>query len=300
MKLILGDCLEEMKKIPDGSVDCVITSPPYWALRDYGVDGQIGREGTYGEYINNLCDIFDEVKRVLKNEGTCFVNIGDTYGGTGSKGNHKDPKYPDGRNGQAVSLSKDVEHKSLLQIPSRFAIEMANRGWILRNEIIWHKPNAMPSSAKDRFTVDFEKVYFFTKGKRYFFEQQFEPYTKPMNRWGGVKLKADGQSEWDKGTGQDSYRERSLRPNPSGKNKRAVWSINTKAYGRGHFATFPEKLVEPMILAGCPVGGVILDPFMGAGTTAVVALKNKRQFIGIELNPEYIKIAESRVSQINP
>lgn len=297
-EIIQGDCLEILRTLPNESVDCVVTSPPYWALRDYGVSGQLGLEPTFNEYVKRLCDMFDEVKRVLKKEGTCWVNLGDTYGGTGDKRESKDPKYKEGRNGQSVAINKSAVHKCLCQIPSRFAIEMCNRGWILRNKIIWHKPNVMPSSATDRFTVDFEEVFFFTKNKDYYFEQQFDEYKKPLDRWGGEKLEADGQSNWDKGTGQKSYRDRNMRPNPKGKNKRTVWSINTKGYSEAHFATYPESLIEPMIKAGCPKYGLVLDIFMGAGTTGVVAKKQGKNYLGIELNPEYIKIAEKRISNI--
>jgi len=298
-KVIQGDCLEVMKTLPDNSADMVLTSPPYWALRDYGVDGQLGREETFQGYITKLCDIFDECKRILKDGGTCWVNIGDTYGGTSDKKDCKNPKWK-GRNGQSTSINKLVTEKCLCQIPSRFAIEMTNRGWILRNEIIWHKPNAMPSPVKDRFTVDFEKVFFFTKGRKYFFEQQFDEYTKPMNRWGGEELKANGKSEWDNGTGQDTYRTRNFRPHKSGKNKRTVWSINTKPSKEPHFASYPEKLIEPMIKAGCPVGGVILDPFFGIGTTGIVAIKNNRNYIGIEISKEYIEIINKRFTTLKP
>lgn len=295
-QVIQGDCLEVMKDIPDKSIDMILTSPPYWALRDYGVENQLGQEKTFQEYINKLCDMFDEVKRILKDSGTCWVNIGDTYGGTGDKKDSKDPKYKDGRNGQSKALNKSATAKCLCQIPSRFAIEMTNRGWILRNEIIWHKPNAMPSPVKDRFTVDFEKVFFFTKSKKYNFEQQFDEYTKPMNRWGGEELKADGESDWDNGTGQVTYRKRNFRPYKNGKNKRTVWSINTKPSKEPHFASYPEALIEPMIKAGCPVNGVVLDPFFGIGTTGIVAKKNNRNYIGIEISPEYIDIINKRLT----
>jgi len=297
-EIIKGDCLEVMKDIPDKSIDMVLTSPPYWALRDYGVENQLGREKTFQEYINKLCDLFDEVKRILKDNGTCWVNIGDTYGGTGDKKDSKDPKYKDGRNGQSKALNKSATAKCLCQIPSRFAIEMTHRGWILRNEIIWHKPNAMPSPVKDRFTVDFEKVFFFTKSKKYHFEQQFDEYTKPMNRWGGEELKADGESDWDNGTGQVTYRKRNFRPYKNGKNKRTVWSINTKPSKEPHFASYPEKLIEPMIKAGCPVNGIVLDPFFGIGTTGIVAKKNNRNYIGIEIAQEYVDIARARIKSM--
>jgi len=298
--IIQGDALEQLKKLSDESVDCVVTSPPYWALRDYGVEGQLGLEPTFQEYITKLCNIFDEVKRVLKKSGTCWVNMGDTYGGTGS-GQKDTGKH--GYTPEAMATTKNkpqskLQGKSLIQIPSRFAIEMTNRGWILRNEIIWYKPNGMPSSAKDRFTVDFEKVFFFVKSKKYWFETQYEPYTEDLDRWGGEKLKADGESTWDEGTGQDTYRDRNMRPNSNGRNKRCVWRINTKPFKEAHFAVYPEKLIEPMIKAGCPEDGVVLDPFFGAGTTAVVAQKLNRKWLGIELNPEYIEIAEERLKNI--
>ena len=302
MKIIHGEAKAEIHKLKKESIDCIVTSPPYWALRDYGSKSQLGLESTLGEYISKLCDVFDAVKRVMKPTGTCFVNIGDTYfGGGRNRGNSKPhPKGVRGLTnlGDAVPGPKG-QSKSLAQIPSRFAIEMANRGWILRNEIIWHKPNCMPASVRDRFTVDFEKIFFFVKNKKYYFEQQLEPYTAPMNRWGGEKLKADKKSQWDKGTGQETYRERNMRPNQKGRNKRSVWKIPTKPFSGAHFATFPEALIRPMIIAGCPQGGVVLDPFAGAGTTVIVAEQENRNGIGIELNAEYIKIAQKRFDNLN-
>jgi site-specific DNA-methyltransferase (adenine-specific) len=285
-----GDVLEVLKTFNSSTIDCVITSPPYWNLRDYGVVGQLGLEKTPEEYIDNICNVFDEVKRTLKDTGSLFVNLGDGY----------------------------LPNKSLSQIPSLFSIEMMNRGWILRNEIIWHKPNAMPSSAKDRFTVDYEKIFFFTKiSKNYYFKQLLDPYTKPLERWGGDTLEpVEGASTWEEGTGQKSYRRRNFRPNPNGKNKRTVWSINTQSSSNKHYATYPEQLVEFPISVGCPevcckkcglsdcncdegfVEGLVLDPFMGSGTTAVVSLKSNRSFVGIELNPEYIDIANERISKL--
>ncbi len=322
-KILQGDSLEVLKTLPSESVDCVITSPPYWALRDYGVEGQLGLEPTFQEYITKLCDMFDEVKRVLKKEGTCWVNLGDTYSSQSSYSENgrqgfeektanmskimqaqktrfgKDGKVSKGYSGRGRGST--VPEKSLCQIPSSFAIEMSNRGWILRNEIIWHKPNCMPSSVTDRFTVDFEKVFFFVKNKKYWFEQQFDKYTEPMNRWGGDNLEAKGKSVWDEGTKQDTYRDRNMRPDERGKNKRSVWNIATKPFAEAHFATFPEKLIEPMILAGCPNDAIVLDIFMGAGTTAVVAKKNQRNYLGIELNPAYIEIANRRINGVtNP
>lgn len=274
----------------------MITSPPYYALRDYHCDGQLGSEETYQEYLSKLLTIFDEVKRVVKEEGTIWVNLGDTYASNGS--DRFDIKKYGGKEGLHCGRGRTKEYpsKCLFMIPERFAIEMINRGWILRNEIIWHKPNCMPSSVKDRFTVDFEKVFFFVKQPmEYYFEQQLESYTEPLDRWAGQIVRDDYKTKID----QFAIQERSgrnMRPNPDGRNMRTVWSINTKPFPKAHFATYPEKLIEPMIKAGCPEKGIVLDPFIGSGTTGVVALKLNRQFIGIELNPEYIKIAEKRLA----
>lgn len=305
-KIYQGDALSVLKTFEDNSIDCCITSPPYWGLRDYGVDGQIGNENDFNEFITKLIEIYTEVYRVLKPEGTCFVNLGDTYGGSGSgtTKNADTNKYienskqvyvlPNGTS-KASKFRGTTLNKSLLMIPERFALNMLDSGWILRNQIIWHKPNQMPSSATDRFTVDFEKIFFFVKQQKYYFEQQLEPYTEPMNRWAGDNLEAKGNSDWDKGTGQTTYRNRNMRPNPEGKNMRTVWSINTEPFSEAHFATYPTILVSRMIKGGCPDNGVVLDPFFGSGTTGVVARKLNRNYIGIELNHDYIKIAQKRL-----
>lgn len=182
-------------------------------------------------------------------------------------------------------------------IPYRFAWLMVENGWILRNIINWHKPNQMPQSAKDRFTVDFEPIFFFAKQPKYYFEQQLEPYEKPLDRWGGESLVAKGNSTWDNGTGQKSYRHRNMRPNPEGRNMRTTWDINTEPFNKAHFAVYPEKLVSRMILSGCPENGTVLDPFLGAGTTAIVSRKLNRNYIGFELNPDYVKIIHERINE---
>ena len=307
-KLILGECLTELKKLNGESVNCCVTSPPYWALRDYGVDGQLGLEHTFQEYIDKLCDIFDEVKRVLKKDGTCWVNLGDTYGGSGKgAGGYSNKSTLQGYTGEhtkgrtmakenwnfkkAPKTENDVS-KSLCQIPSRFSIEMCNRGWILRNEIIWHKPNSMPSSVKDRFTVDFEKLFLFVKNKKYWFETQREPHQ--TEEW-----KTRNMSKRKKNDSNKQYQKHSHGPqyyHPEGRNKRTVWEINTKPYKGAHFAVFPEELIKTPIKAGCPKGGIVLDPFCGSGTTGVVAKKQGKEFIGIELNPEYIEMAKQRIA----
>ena len=311
-----GDCLEVLKDMESESVNCVMTSPPYWALRDYGVEGQLGLEPTFQEYINRLCDIFDEVKRVLRKDGTCWVNIGDTYSGNSSysskgragfeqkEGNIKewlDPKLPARKRARQLVDMDGIENKCLCQIPSRFSIEMCNRGWILRNELIWYKPNCMPSSVKDRFTVDFEKIFFFVKNKRYWFETQYEPHEwlEKEKRRKNFNKKISYNSKYPKGVGATqrfTENSRAERYNKEGRNKRCVWKITTKPFKGAHFAVFPEKLVETPIKAGCPKGGTVLDPFSGAGTTGVVAKKLGRNFIGIELNSEYVKMSEDRIA----
>jgi DNA modification methylase len=310
--IIHGEAKTVLSHLPNECVDSCITSPPYWGLRDYGVDGQIGKENTPEMYITALLDIFSEVDRVLKSNGTCFINMGDTYagGGAGTTRNAdieqylKNSKYsyilPNGAAKSAVYRGTNRQ-KSLLMIPYRFAWQMVeNSGWKLRNIINWHKPNQMPCSAKDRFTVDFEPVFFFSKNTQYYFEQQFEPYSTPLNRWGGTNLDTtQSKSSWSEQTGQNLYRNRNMRPNSKGRNMRTTWSINTQSFKGNHFAVYPERLVERMVLAGCPAGGVVLDPFAGSGTTCVVAQRTGRNYIGIELNPEYVEIAKNRLRTVN-
>ncbi|HDY87920.1 MAG TPA: site-specific DNA-methyltransferase, partial [bacterium] len=305
-----GSSLDILKTLPTESVDMCITSPPYWGLRDYVSDGQLGLEPTLQEYINKLCYIFDEVKRVLKPEGTCWVNLGDTYGGANSRasfggrarfGTKREGTYQKGQD------------KSLCQVPSHFAIEMTNRGWILRNEIIWHKPNCMPTSVKDRFTVDFEKLFFFTKSKKYWFEKQFEPLTESSDVYYRKMLRKNKQYNTKKPylkntpycskhnqanlvSQTDPHRQefdiKSMNHTlQKGRNKRCVWRIPTKPYKGAHFAAYPPDLIETPIKAGCPDGGIVLDPFMGSGTTGVVSKQQNKNYIGIELNEEYINIA---------
>lgn len=295
---INADCLSALKHLASESIDCVVTSPPYWGLRNYNTNpiiwdgkkdckhhwvknfcthcnawrGELGAEPDYDLYINHLCSIFDEVQRVLKPTGTCWINLGDIY----------NPK-----------------NKSLLLIPTKFADEMINHGWILRNTIIWHKPNAMPHSVKDRFTVDFEYLFFFVKSQKYYFEQQFEPIQESTLKKAKSKVN-DNKSHFYQGMSKHNYEKFQQRilydPTYKGRNKRSVWNISTVPFKGAHVATYPPKLIEIPIKAGCPKNGIVLDPFMGSGTTAVVAKKLHRNYIGIELNPEYIKMAEGRIN----
>lgn len=294
-KIIEGNCLTVLKTLPDNSVDCCITSPPYWGLRDYGHSEQLGSEKHFKDFVNNLCNVFDEIKRVLKDTGTCFVNLGDTYGTqSGSMGTGLiEPKY--GHNESRDFKQPNINmHKSLCLVPERFAIEMVDRGWTIRNQIIWHKPNQMPSSATDRFTVDFEKIFFFVKQPMgYYFEQQLEKsiwaeFDKRSEIKGGVK--SNGKTATGNyATNKVAYTEGGMR------NVRTTWSVNTEPNSEAHFATYPQRLVERMIKAGCPENGLVIDPFFGSGTTGIYARKVNRNFVGIELNPEYVEIANKRL-----
>jgi site-specific DNA-methyltransferase (adenine-specific) len=307
-KIICGDTLKILRTLPDESVDCVITSPPYWALRNYNVEGQIGLEPTIEEYLEKLANVFREIYRVLKPEGTAWVNFGDTYANKTKGGQKNKPQHNifDSLNRRAtfaqLKPNLNIRPKSLCLIPSRFALQMIEAGWILRNEIIWHKSNVMPQSFRDRFTVDFEKLFFFTKSGKYFFDQQFEPLKNPER----LKKPYRNPNNFHKWQNADKTlpinHEAMERSRPrvlkTGRNKRCVWSIGTSQFKGEHFAVFPERLVETPVKAGCPDGGIVLDPFMGSGTTAVVARRLGKQFIGIDLNPDYVTLAEQRLSQM--
>jgi len=260
-------------------------------LQKYFEPAELGLEPTFQEYINKLCDIFDEIKRALKKEGTCWVNLGDTYMNDSSYSKAGRQGYGNDKVGMIYKDDSQCPKKSLCQIPSRFAIEMTNRGWILRNEIIWHKPNCMPSSVKDRFTVDFEKIFFFVKNKKYWFETQYEPHQAPLGKPRAFAKKGNDDRN-DTGRIYNPQKDTSTQ----GRNKRCVWKITTKPYKEAHFAVFPEDLVRTPIKAGCPKGGIVLDPFCGSGTTGVVAKKLGRNFIGIDLNPEYLELAKKRIN----
>lgn len=312
MYFIQGSCLEELKKMKDESVDCIITSPPYYGLRDYGVDGQIGLEPSLNEYLEKMLQITAELKRVLKKEGTMWWNHGDSYSRPAGKGGSgtPDPRYSRGQGYVGNDTSKYYPEKSLILQAHRLAIRMVDeQGWILRNQIIWHKPNVMPQSVRDRFTVDFEPVFFFSKSKKYWFETQYEPRTvsdeaalkklkvsKVTKKIFGTTLQQG--ANWKQGGLAEYKITHEPYVNPLGRNKRTVWKIPTKPFKEAHFATFPEALVEPMIKAGCPPNGIVLDPFAGAGTTCLVARKLGRDFIGIELNSQYIEIAKRRLLTI--
>jgi len=310
-RIIHGDCLEVLKTLDGNSIDCCVTSPPYWGLRDYGVEGQLGLENTPEEYIEKLVSVFREVKRVLKREGTLWLNLGDSYSGSmkgiGSDGTaYAGKKQVTNRGSVGIYHEKPpstnaigLKPKNLIGIPWHVAFALQADGWYLRSDIIWHKPNPMPESVRDRPTKAHEYIFLMSKSSRYYYDQDSvrEKYIEPINRWGGQHIRnVKNKSSWDEATGQLTYRQRNMRPNSKGRNKRTVWTVSTKPFREAHFATFPPDLIKPCILAGCPSGGLVLDPFFGAGTTGLVAMKAGRHFIGIELNEEYIEIAKKRLN----
>ncbi len=304
--VINGDALTVLRTLPDNSVNCCVTSPPYYALRDYGVDGQIGREETPTLYVARLTEIFREVRRVLMPDGTLWLNIADTYCGKGNQGDFLDPKYPNGRTGQTVALNGKVENckpKDMIGIPWMLAFALRNNGWYLRSDIIWQKENPMPESAKDRPSRCYEHVFLLSKSRKYYFDMYSiaEPIAETTaRRMMGARSVTSKHSEPI--PGQDKVQKinmprdaNSITDIPTTRNKRDVWVINTYPYHGGHFAAFPPKLAETCISAGCPVGGVVIDPFLGSGTTALVAKSLGRHYIGIELNADYCTLAENRI-----
>lgn len=317
-KIYQGDAFQVLQTLPDNIINCCVTSPPYYGLRDYEVEGQIGQESTPEEYIDNLVEIFREIKRVLKDDGTIWVNIADSYAGsnkgTGTKvlslkqNGNRGANYAQHRNSKnIISKVKGCKAKDLIGIPWLLAFALRNDGWYLRQDIIWSKPNTMPESVKDRLTKSHEYIFLLSKSKKYYFDNKIirEPCSESTiidyKRRKTLNNKGNGSNTYQK-IRHDLYRSRSAYIAPDFlRNKRDVWVINTKPYkNKGeHFATFPEALIEPCILAGCPKGGIVLDPFIGSGTTGVVANKNDRNYIGIELNEVYCKIAQNRIQRTN-
>jgi len=295
------DALALLAALPDASVDCVVTSPPYYGLRNYKVDGQIGLEDTPQAYVARLAELFREVRRVLKDTGTCWINLGDSYVGATSQ--HRDGGSQ-GHNNLAM--------KQLIGIPWRVAFALQDDGWILRSDIIWHKPNPMPESVTDRPTKAHEYVFLLAKEPRYYYDAEAikeravngDP-TSPRGSEGVIGSANGGRRDRRAGKGRFEYsgkydgsgdEQRAFVVIKEFRNKRSVWTVPTKPNPEAHFATYPDELITPMILAGCPPGGVVLDPFMGSGTTALVARKLGRRFVGSELNPDYVAIANKRLS----
>jgi len=304
-RIIQGDCIEGLRTLPDASVHCCVTSPPYWGLRDYGHDGQIGLESTPEAYVARMVEVFREVRRVLRDDGTLWLNLGDSYAATtkGSGGTGKSTLIgtPNDENGQIFTPRRleigSLKPKDLVGIPWRVAFALQADGWWLRQDIIWHKPNPMPESVRDRCTKAHEYVFLLTKSERYYYDAEA---VSEAATHAGKTVKTNGAAGME-GFG-DGMRTRAgfargIVVGPT-RNRRSVWTITTKPYSGAHFAVMPPDLVQPCILAGCPEDGTVLDPFAGSGTTLAVAAELGRSGIGCELNPEYIELAEQRIAKV--
>jgi len=347
-KILVGDNRQTLKTLPEQSVQTVVTSPPYWGLRDYGTanwvggdescshrreskysdstitghkvsglegvgdaiykdvcprcgakreDDQIGLEVTPEDYVEELCLVFDEVWRVLKDDGTLWLNLGDTYVGSGSKGSLVDPKQPEGRNGQAVALNNKVQGlkpKDLIGIPWRVALALQSRGWYLRQDIIWAKPNPMPEPVLDRCTKSHEYLFLLSKSPKYFFDNK--AIAEPVVYDGGGKgIRFGGNKYGDSTDPKHATKSGNVYQGSDTRNKRDVWTVAPSRYKEAHFATYPPELILPCILAGSKPDDLVLDPFSGSGTTGEVAMQNNRNYLGLELNPEYASMSEKRL-----
>lgn len=291
-----GDCMAGLRLMPDQSVNTCVTSPPYFGLRDYGHEGQIGLEDTPDAFVSRLVEVFREVRRTLRDDGTLWLNLGDSYNAAGRKGHGSRTGFKQGTNRASAAGHDnsrpnvaDLKEKDLIGIPWRVAFALQADGWYLRQDIIWHKPNPMPESVKDRCTKAHEYIFLLSKSDRYYFDAD------------AIKedaVKGAAGSTFHKGKTAEHQANRSSekeRVEDGKRNRRSVWTVTTKPYAGAHFATFPPDLIEPCILAGAPPGGVVFDPFMGSGTTAAVAARLGRFAMGCELNPEYVELIRQRV-----
>lgn len=302
-KIFNEPCLETLKKIDDKSIDCVITSPPYWQLRDYGYDGQWGLEPTFQEYLEHLWEMMDEIFRVLKDEGTCWINLGDTYSRGNRAKTNNNQTLRNTNNKIEPETNPDYEglNKCLLLIPHRFAIGCIDRGWILRNDIIWAKRNGMPESVTDRFTKKHEYIFFFVKNEKYYFDLDA---IRDKHKYSNDKRNDGNRHIYNENTKSLECKEiatNAVSFNPKGKNPGSVsdfWNITTKPSSNKHYASYNDELIRKPILAGCPENGVIYDPFMGSGSTAEAALRANRNFIGSEMSIDYINICNKRLNII--
>lgn len=331
VRIIIGDAREQLKLLPDESVHCCVTSPPYWGLRDYGTGRTgIGLEETLDEHMDSLVDLFVQVRRVLRKDGTVWLNYGDAYAGSwgaqgrGDKRSEIDARgmherqieaHPKRRQTGSLARTGGCKAKDLMGLPWMLAFALRADGWYLRQDIIWHKPNPMPESITDRCTKSHEYMFLLSKSERYYYDADairtpFSGETKAQS-FDTMAYKARDRYKkpdgWDTGKGSHGTVHRAGREKgalapvdyvpPIGANKRSVWTVATEAFPGAHFATFPPTLIEPCILAGCPVDGTVLDPFGGAGTTALVADRLRRNAILIELNPQYAAMAQSRIQK---
>ena len=312
--ILLGSCLTLLPTLPAGSINSCVTSPPYWSLRDYGTAGQLGLEATPEEYVANLVSVFREVRRVLRDDGTLWLNLGDSYAGSWgnqgrrpSRGTQRKVHGPmmqrfEGyggldarrRTGSWVNEHPHLKPKDLVGIPWAVAFALREDGWFLRSDVVWSKPNPMPESVRDRPTKSHEYVFLLSKRERYYYDHAAasEPAVSTHGSGNGYRRAARlSYSDGSGARGSDTPWQPSDR-----RNRRTVWTVPTRPFRGAHFATFPEALVEPCVLAGCPAGGTVLDPFFGAGTTGVVSARHGRRCLGIELNPAYTAIARERLS----
>ena len=300
-RILVGDVRQRLQELPDGSVQCVVTSPPYWGLRDYGHQGQIGLEQTPDDYVAEMVAVFREVHRVLAQDGTLWLNLGDSYAGGGRGGQSEAKRSNNWQPTYSLHghVPTGLKPKDLVGIPWRVAFALQTDGWWLRQDLIWAKPNPMPESVTDRCTKAHEYVFLLTKAAQYRYDHHAvaEPSeTAGEVRGGGNKASATGVYMMR----QEGQRLDRYGVTPETRNRRSVWTVATKPYAGAHFAVMPMALVEPCILAGSQPGDTVLDPFAGSGTVGVVALRHGRDFIGIELNPEYAALAESRIYDDGP
>jgi len=306
VQILVGDVRQTLSTLPEKSVQCCVTSPPYFGLRDYGVDGQIGLEPTPDEFVAQLVAVFREVRRVLRDDGTLWLNLGDSYASSPASGGAQSSAMTGGEHkrtpvARAYRRPEGLKPKDLIGIPWRVAFALQADGWYLRQDIIWHKPNPMPESVRDRCTKDHEYVFLLSKSERYYFDGEAirEPCSEDMQRRAakghtrGAGGKVD-KSRMDANTLRGEHAK--VIDVSNGRNKRSVWTVTTKPFKGAHFATFPPDLIRPCVLAGAPFGGVVLDPFLGSGTTAAVAVSEGRHAIGCELNPEYVTLAQQRIA----
>lgn len=286
-----------------------VTSPPYFGLRDYGIDGQIGLENTPEEYVNKLVEVFKEVKRTLKDDGTLWLNLGDSYAG-GGRGSGYSAKQDSNKGTIGMPKSiipKGLKSKDLIGIPWMLAFALRNDGWYLRQDIIWQKPNPMPESVTDRCTKSHEYIFLLSKSAQYYYNAEAikEPIAESTKERGAVSFGGAKGRAYKPNKSDPNYRAGSEQwgrtydyavSNSTGlRNKRDVWTVTTKPFKGAHFATFPPDLIKPCILAGCPIGGIVLDPFIGSGTTGMVAKELNRNYTGIDLNPNYIEMQNQRI-----
>lgn len=362
-EIIQSDCIEGMNTLPAQSVHCVVTSPPYYGLRDYGtaswkggsdecghveiqdtstsstlanskngiapkntllmtkrqykskcakcgamrIDKQIGIEETPEAYVSKLVDVFRAVHRILRDDGTVWLNLGDSYAGSGGSGNQfgqiEKGLNPYKQTGKPINIG--LKPKDLIGIPWRVAFALQADGWYLRQDIIWHKPNPMPESVTDRCTKSHEYIFLLSKNEHYYYDNEAIKEQSNYSWNSAVGFSPNGQranTDYEGLAKQNQFNGTKTHTDEerTGRNKRSVWTVATKPYTEAHFATYPVKLIEPCILAGCPESGTVFDPFSGSGTTGLVAMSNNRNYIGTELNPEYVEISHKRLSAIQP